>query len=465
MRRPSRRGRLITASASIASPGATRSRPPSKTTGWRPVTISIPRSASSSGHLLADRRPKSSSGASSGLPRSGARVRSRTWPARRRRTAPAHRAAGAQLRPPGMVKTRSRRIPARSRRTTRRAAFVGHAPEGDRTRDRPEHPHPGGDQEEVVGDPLAVADRRDGGYRIDRDDAADVEADAASPRQRFDVVAKDAGGAVGLADGEGAEDELAAGRAISTSTPSPTRSRSASAASSPAMPPPAINRGAACGSQHARATIARFEFHRGTAALDLRLFPDDGATAPTPQCDRRDLPAASSPSAQPAAMPPAETPPPEGAGAGAGAGAGSGAGSASGTLPGVGSCSPPSSFSPGFSSSASSSSYSYSYSRSRRTSRRLVAVEAGELGQAGRHREFGAVAGNGRFHEGAPDRPRGRAAVAGRFARLRVADPDRGRVERRVADEPGVGDVLRGARLARRVGAAHVGVAGAGALR
>src|SRR6185295_13581259 len=95
---------------------------------------------------------------------------------------------------------------------------------------------------------------------------------------------------------------------------------------------------------------------------------------------------------------------------------------------------------------------------------RVVAVQAGELGQARRFEEFGAVAGRGGFHERAPDRPGRRAAEAGRFARLRVADPDRGRVERRVADEPGVGEVLRGAGLARLGRAAHVGVAGAGPL-
>src|SRR5689334_13095510 len=94
----------------------------------------------------------------------------------------------------------------------------------------------------------------------------------------------------------------------------------------------------------------------------------------------------------------------------------------------------------------------------------VAAVQAREFGQARGFGEFRAIAGDGRFHEGAPDRPRGRTAEAGLFARLRMADPDRGRVERRVADEPGVGEALRGAGLAGLGVAAHVGVAGAGAF-
>src|SRR5262249_52950852 len=95
----------------------------------------------------------------------------------------------------------------------------------------------------------------------------------------------------------------------------------------------------------------------------------------------------------------------------------------------------------------------------------VVAVEAGEFWEAGRFGEFRAVAGNRGFHVGAPDRTRRGTAVAGRFTGLRVTHPDRGRVERCVADEPGVGEVLRGTGLARRRRAAHRGVSGAGALR
>ena len=58
----------------------------------------------------------------------------------------------------------------------------------------------------------------------------------------------------------------------------------------------------------------------------------------------------------------------------------------------------------------------------------VFAVEAGELGQARGLGEFGAVAGNCRCHEGAPDWPRRRSAEPGRFARLRMAHPNRGRV-------------------------------------
>ena len=80
----------------------------------------------------------------------------------------------------------------------------------------------------------------------------------------------------------------------------------------------------------------------------------------------------------------------------------------------------------------------------------VFALQAIELGQAGGNFEFGAVAIDGGGHEGGPDRAGGRASEAGQFARVRVADPDRGRVERRVADEPGVGLVLGGSGLAGR---------------
>src|SRR3954452_15651294 len=94
----------------------------------------------------------------------------------------------------------------------------------------------------------------------------------------------------------------------------------------------------------------------------------------------------------------------------------------------------------------------------------VAAVQAGEFRQARGGFEFGAFAFLGGFHVGAPDRAGGGAAVAGVFARGRVADPDRGREHRREADEPGVGLFLGGAGLARLRAAAHVGVAGAGAL-
>src|ERR1700709_986136 len=58
--------------------------------------------------------------------------------------------------------------------------------------------------------------------------------------------------------------------------------------------------------------------------------------------------------------------------------------------------------------------------------RGVVAAQAGEFGQSVRHCEFRALAFLGGGHVGLPDRAGGGAAEAGRFARLRVADPDRG---------------------------------------
>src|SRR6478609_5235298 len=67
--------------------------------------------------------------------------------------------------------------------------------------------------------------------------------------------------------------------------------------------------------------------------------------------------------------------------------------------------------------------------------------------------ELAAEAALGRLHVGAPDR-RGhlaaRRALAERAPLARMPDPDRGRERRRVADEPGVGEVVDRAGLARR---------------
>src|SRR5207237_3701528 len=70
----------------------------------------------------------------------------------------------------------------------------------------------------------------------------------------------------------------------------------------------------------------------------------------------------------------------------------------------------------------------------------------------------------GGLHVGAPDRPRRRATETGIAARERMTGPHRGRVERRVADEPGVRQAVGGAGLAGLRSAADRGVAGAGAL-
>ena len=94
--------------------------------------------------------------------------------------------------------------------------------------------------------------------------------------------------------------------------------------------------------------------------------------------------------------------------------------------------------------------------------RRCVRCRAGRVRAGRRGLEFGAFAFLGGGHERLPDRTGGGAAVAGVFARLRVADPDGGRVHRRVADEPGIGLFLGGAGLAGLAAAADRGVAGAG---
>src|SRR3954449_4512024 len=70
----------------------------------------------------------------------------------------------------------------------------------------------------------------------------------------------------------------------------------------------------------------------------------------------------------------------------------------------------------------------------------------------------------GGLHVGAPDRARRRATETGEAARARMTGPHRGRVERRVADEPGVRYAVGSAGLAGLRAAADRGVAGAGAL-
>ena len=65
----------------------------------------------------------------------------------------------------------------------------------------------------VVGDLVAVAHGRGAGRRVDREDPAEAEGDADPLGQLVEVVAQDAGSAVGLADGERPVDEVAARRA------------------------------------------------------------------------------------------------------------------------------------------------------------------------------------------------------------------------------------------------------------
>src|SRR5882757_8737477 len=77
-----------------------------------------------------------------------------------------------------------------------------------------------------------------------------------------------------------------------------------------------------------------------------------------------------------------------------------------------------------------------------------LAVEGDQGRQARGNREVGAVVPLGGLHERAPDRPGGGPAEPGALTRERVPGPDGGRIQRGVADEPGVGEPLTGAGLA-----------------
>src|SRR3954454_16499519 len=90
-------------------------------------------------------------------------------------------------------------------------------------------------------------------------------------------------------------------------------------------------------------------------------------------------------------------------------------------------------------------------------------MEGREAGQARRGLEVRALAPLGGPPVGAPDRPRGRAAEPGGGTREGVPRPDGRRVHRGVAHEPGVREVLTGARLPGLGLAAYGGLAGAAA--